>query len=107
MTLFWLLLYAPAAMLVLRALTSNDVRWPRVLGVGVAAGSAGLPLLANRAGLPAAVALALLSAAPLYLVAWSAFSADPDAPRIASVAVALIGGFAIFLLYQFAANYRE
>jgi hypothetical protein len=107
MTLLWLLLYAPAAMLVLRALTSNDVRWPRALGAGVAAGSAGLPMLANRAGLPFALSIALLAAAPIYLVAWSAFSTDPDAPRIASVAVALIGGFAIFLLYQFAANYRE
>ena len=107
MTLFWLLLYAPAAMLVLRAVTSSDLRWPRALAVGVAAGSVGLPVLANRAGLPAAAAIALLAAAPLYLVAWSAFSADPDAPRIASVAVALVGGFAIFILYQFAANYRE
>ena len=109
MPLLWILLYAPAAVLLVRAFTSKDPRWMRLLGVAAAAASAGLPLgaYAGRWDLSAGLGVTVLGAAALYLFAWSAFSRDRAAVRLACLAVAVAGAFPLLLLYLFASRYTE
>lgn len=105
----WILLYAPAAVLLVRAFTSKDPRWARRLGVVAAAASAALPLGAQAVGwdLSAGLGVTVLGAAASYLFAWSALSRDSVAVRIACLAVAVAGAFPLLLLYLFATHYTE
>ena len=109
MALLWILLYAPAALLLVRAFTSEDPRWVRGLGVVVAAASAALPLgaQAGRWDLSAGLAVTVFGAAASYLFAWSALSRDSVAVRTACLAVAVAGAFPLLLLYLSATRYTE
>ena len=109
MALLWILLYAPAAVLLVRAFTSRDPGWVRTLGAVAAAGSAALPLGAWAVGwdFSAGLAVTVLGAAASCLLVWSALSRDGAGVRIACAAVAVAGAFPLLLLYLFATRYTE
>ncbi|HEX8262742.1 MAG TPA: hypothetical protein VF547_07700 [Allosphingosinicella sp.] len=109
MALLWILLYAPAVVLLLRVFTSRDPGWVRLLGAVAAAASVALPLGAQAAGwdLSAGLGVTVLGAAASYLLVWSAFSRDGAAVRLACAAVAVAGAFPLLLLYLFATHYTE
>ena len=104
-----LLLGVSVLALVIRAVQSDDVRWMRWLGWAAAAiTTAIVPLGALiHLQLSTFTGLALLSAAPIYLVVWASLSRDRELHRIASLVAALPGAFAVFTLYMFATNYSE
>jgi hypothetical protein len=109
MPLLWILLYAPAVVLLVRAFTSKDPGWMRLLGLAAAAVSAALPLGLQAAGwsLSAGLGVAMLGAAASWLLVWSALSRDRAAVRLACAAVAVVGAFPLLLLYLFATHYTE
>lgn len=109
MALLWILLYAPAVVLLLRVFTSSDPGWVRLLGALAAAASAALPLVAQAGGvdLSAGLGVTVLGAAASYLFVWSAFSRDRAAVRLACLAMAVAGAFPLLLLYLFATRYTE
>ncbi len=107
MSVLLLLLAIPVLALVLRAFTSNDPRWMRSLGLAAAATVLIVPLgAALNLRLSTLAGLVLLGAGPLYLVVWAALSRDRESHRLVSLAAALPGAFAVFILYQFAEHYR-
>ncbi|HET9398703.1 MAG TPA: hypothetical protein VFO45_07795 [Sphingomicrobium sp.] len=108
MALLWILLYLPAVALLLRAYSSHDLKWLRIIGATLGALTVAVPLIgyAVRVDLGLWV-LALFSTAILFLLGWTAMSKDAAASRVASAAAGLAGAFPVLLLYLFANSYRE
>ena len=109
MILFWIALYLPAVALLLRAWTSQDPDWVRIVGAALGVAAIVVPLLTYwaRWSLSPGAGLAPHMAAAAALAVWAAFSSDRQLHRLASIAAAVVGAVPIFLLYQFAAHYSE